>query len=109
QSGTSGSPSILNASPEAAANGNLAILRDGDRIRVDLNKRKVDMLLSAEEIESRRQKLLQDGGYKLVKSHTPYQDFFRREVGPLSEGMVFNRATEFQRVAQRHPEPRHNH
>ncbi|GAB1744389.1 hypothetical protein NU219Hw_g1667t1 [Hortaea werneckii] len=109
QSGTSGSPSILNASPEAAANGNLAILRDGDRIRVDLTKRKVNMLLSAEEIESRRQKLLQDGGYKLVKSHTPYQDFFRREVGPLSEGMVFNRATDFQRVAQRHPEPRHNH
>ncbi|KAK3072868.1 hypothetical protein LTR53_006054 [Teratosphaeriaceae sp. CCFEE 6253] len=109
QSGTSGSPSILNASPEAAANGNLAILRDGDRLRVDLTKRRVDMLLSGDEIDNRRQELMAHGGYKPVESHTPYQDLFRREVGPLSEGMVFERATRFQRVAQRFPAPRDNH
>ncbi|KAK0353121.1 hypothetical protein LTR59_010416 [Friedmanniomyces endolithicus] len=109
QSGTSGSPSILNASPEAAANGNLAILRDGDVLRVDLTKRKVNMLIPEDEIARRREELMAKGGYKSVESHTPYQDFFRREVGPLSEGMVFERATRFQRVAQRFPIPRDNH
>lgn len=109
QSGTSGSPSILNASPEAAENGNLAILKDGDILRVDLTKRRVDMLIPKSEIEARRKELLGNGGYKMVESHTPYQDIFRREVGPLSEGMVFNRATRFQRVAQVVPMPRDNH
>ncbi|KAK4541278.1 hypothetical protein LTR36_008194 [Oleoguttula mirabilis] len=109
QSGTSGSPSILNASPEAAANGNLAILRDGDVLRVDLGKRKVNLLIPDEEIEKRRAELMANGGYAMVESHTPYQDLFRREVGPLSEGMVFERAVKFQRVAQRYPMPRDNH
>jgi len=109
QSGTSGSPSILNASPEAAENGNLAILRDGDILRVDLNKRRVDMLISEDEIQKRGEDLLAKGGYQYVESHTPYQDFFRREVGPLSEGMVFRRAVDFQRVAQKYPSPRDNH
>ncbi|KXS94692.1 hypothetical protein AC578_10369 [Pseudocercospora eumusae] len=109
QSGTSGSPSILNASPEAAENGNLAILRDGDMLRVDLNKRRVDMLIADSEIEARRKELLAKGGYKMIESHTPYQDIFRREVGPLSEGMVFKKATRFQRVAQKVPMPRDNH
>ena len=109
QSGTSGSPSILNASPEAAENGNLAILRDGDVLRVDLNKRRVDMLISEKEIQQRGEDLLANGGYKYVESHTPYQDIFRREVGPLSEGMVFRRAVDFQRVAQKFPSPRDNH
>lgn len=109
QSGTSGSPSILNASPEAAANGNLAILQDGDRLRVDLTKRRVDMLVSGEEIARRQEELRKRGGYAMVESHTPYQDFFRREVGPLSEGMVFDRAVRFQRVAQKYPVPRDNH
>lgn len=109
QSGTSGSPSILNASPEAAENGNLAILKDGDMLRVDLNKRRVDMLIPGEEIAERRRVLLEKGGYKMVESHTPYQDLFRREVGPLSEGMVFKKATRFQRIAQRVEMPRDNH
>jgi len=109
QSGTSGSPSILNASPEAAENGNLAILRDGDKLRVDLNKRRVDMLISEEEIQKRREQLLAGGGYQYPESHTPYQDIFRREVGPLSEGMVFKRSVQFQRVAQKFPSPRDNH
>jgi dihydroxy-acid dehydratase len=109
QSGTSGSPSILNASPEAAENGNLAILQDGDRLRVDLTKRRVDMLISKEEIERRREELMARGGYAMVPSHTPFQDLFRRETGPLSEGMVFKRAVQFQRVAQSFPSPRDNH
>jgi len=109
QSGTSGSPSILNASPEAADNGNLAILKDGDVLRVDLNKRIVTLLLSEKEIEARRAKLMADGGYKTVESQTPYQDLFRRETGPLSEGMVWKRATRFQRLAQNYPPPRDNH
>jgi dihydroxy-acid dehydratase len=109
QSGTSGSPSILNASPEAAENGNLAIIRDGDRLRVDLTKRRVDMLISEEEIEQRRTELMAKGGYQAVESHTPFQDLFRRETGPLSEGMVFKRAVRFQRVAQNFPSPRDNH
>lgn len=109
QSGTSGSPSILNASPEAAENGNLAILRDGDVLRVDLNKRRVDMLIPEDEIQKRRDQLLASEGYKFVESHTPYQDLFRREVGPLSEGMVFRRAVGYQRIAQKYPSPRDNH
>lgn len=109
QSGTSGSPSILNASPEAAENGNLAVLQDGDRLRVDLTKRRVDMLISKEEIAKRREELLARGGYAMVPSHTPFQDLFRRETGPLSEGMVFKRAVQFQRVAQTFPSPRDNH
>ena len=64
QSGTSGSPSILNASPEAAAGGNLAILRTGDRVRIDLNKGEADILISAEEIKKRRDDLASMGGYK---------------------------------------------
>src|ERR1700691_714916 len=54
QSGTSGSPSILNASPEAAAGGGLAILKTGDRVRIDLNKGTADILISAEELSQRR-------------------------------------------------------
>lgn len=109
QSGTSGSPSILNASPEAAENGNLAILRDGDILRVDLSKRRVNMLISDDEIKERRAKLMSEGGYKTVPSQTPYQEFFRQEVGPLSEGMVWRKATKFQRIAQTHDFPRDNH
>jgi dihydroxy-acid dehydratase len=111
QSGTSGSPSILNASPEAAAGGNLAILRDGDVLRVDLNKRTVNIVISNEEIAARRKALEESGGYikTTPESQTPWQDIFRREVGQLDGGMVLERAVGFQRVAQRFPEPRHNH
>jgi dihydroxy-acid dehydratase len=107
QSGTSASPSILNASPEAAENGNLAILKDGDVLRVDLNKRKVTLLLPANEIEERSAELMKNGGYAVKESQTPYQDLFRQETGPLSEGMVFKRATRFQRIAQNIPRDNH--
>ncbi|KAI9930396.1 hypothetical protein MW887_011149 [Aspergillus wentii] len=109
QSGTSGSPSILNASPEAAAGGNLAILQDGDRLRVDLNKRRVDILVSDEELEKRRQELDAKGGYDAPESQTPWQELFRKEVGQLNEGMVLREAVKYQRLAQRYEEPRHNH
>ena len=107
QSGTSGSPSILNASPEAAENGNLAILKDGDILRVDLEKRRVDMLISESEIESRRAELMAKGGYAIVESQTPYQDLFRRETGPLSEGMVWKRAVRFQKIGKLVPRDNH--
>ncbi|KAJ5812902.1 hypothetical protein N7447_009925 [Penicillium robsamsonii] len=108
QSGTSGSPSILNASPEAAAGGNLALLRDGDRLRVDLNKRRVDILIGDEELQGRREDLKVRGGFSVPESQTPWQEIFRRETDQLSEGMVLRDAVKYQRVAQR-SEPRHNH
>ncbi|KAH8886285.1 dihydroxy-acid dehydratase [Thozetella sp. PMI_491] len=109
QSGTSGCPSILNATPEAADGGNLAILCDGDMLRVDLNKRTVNIMISDTEIESRRQELEARGGYHGPPSQTPWQDLFRREVGGLSGGMVMKRAVQFQRIAQKERAPRDNH
>jgi dihydroxy-acid dehydratase len=109
QSGTSGSPSILNASPEAAAGGNLALLKDGDRIRVDLKKRRVDILVSEEELRGRRAELEAQGGYAIPESQTPWQELFRKETDQLNEGMVLKEAVKYQRVAQRWPAPRHNH
>lgn len=109
QSGTSSSPSILNASPEAAAGGNLALLRDGDNIRIDLNSRRVDILVSDEELKRRRVELDANGGYAIPESQTPWQELFRRETDQLSEAMVLREAVKYQRVAQRWPQPRHNH
>ena len=109
QSGTSGSPSILNATPEAADGGNLALLRDGDKLRVDLNKRRVDILISSTELAKRRKELDDNGGFSIKPSVTPWQDIHRREVGGLGDGMVFKRAVQFQRVAQKQPVPRDNH
>jgi dihydroxy-acid dehydratase len=109
QSGTSGSPSILNASPEAAAGGNLGLLKTGDRLRVDLRKRRVDILISEDELKSRREKLEADGGYHGPESHTPWQEIFRKETDQLSEGMVLREAVKYQRIAQKWEEPRHNH
>lgn len=111
QSGTSGSPSILNATPEAADGGNLAIIRDGDKLRVDLTKRRVDIIgVSDEELKKRREELDAKGGYQGPESQTPWQDLFRREVGGLSEGMVMKRAVQFQRVAQKYGDSlRDNH
>ncbi|KEF57727.1 dihydroxy-acid dehydratase [Exophiala aquamarina CBS 119918] len=109
QSGTSGSPSILNASPEAALGGNLALIRDGDRLRVDLNSRRVDLLLSEDELDKRRKEMEDQGGFPVPESQTPWQEIFRREVGQLDGGMVLRDAVKYQRVAQRWAVPRHNH
>ncbi|KAL2837837.1 dihydroxy-acid/6-phosphogluconate dehydratase [Aspergillus pseudoustus] len=109
QSGTSGSPSILNASPEAAAGGNLAILQTGDRLRVDLIKRRVDILVPEEELDKRRASLEAEGGYSIPESQTPWQELFRKETSQLNEGMVLRGAVKYQRLAQRGETPRHNH
>ena len=109
QSGTSASPSILNASPEAATGGGLALLRTGDRIRVDLPRRRVDVLLSEAELEERRAALAAAGGYRFPASQTPWQEIQRNLVDELSDGMVLKPAVGYQRIAQVHPLPRDNH
>jgi dihydroxy-acid dehydratase len=109
QSGTSGSPSILNASPEAAAGGGLALLqKTGDRIRVDLVKGRVDVLVSEQELSSRRAALAQQGGYHFPASQTPWQEIQRGMVEQLADGMVLTPAVEYHRVAQKSV-PRDNH
>jgi dihydroxy-acid dehydratase len=109
QSGTSGSPSILNASPEAANAGGLAILKTGDRVRIDLNKRSADILISAEEYERRRTTLAQQGGYKIPDHQTPWQEIQRGMVDELSRGMVLKPAVKYQRIAVTKGVPRDNH
>ncbi|AWM88397.1 IlvD/Edd family dehydratase [Microvirga sp. 17 mud 1-3] len=108
QSGTSGTPSILNASPEAAIGGGLALLQTGDRIRIDLNKRSADILISGEEMQRRRTELREKGGYPYPESQTPWQEIQRAMVDQLSEGMTLKPAVKFQRVAQKYT-PRDNH
>ena len=110
QSGTSGSPSILNASPEAAAPGSgLAILKTGDMVRIDLNRRSADILISDEEIEKRKAALAKAGGYKYPESQTPWQEIQRGMVDELSEGMVLKPAVKYQRIAKTKGLPRDNH
>ncbi|MGB3026042.1 IlvD/Edd family dehydratase [Paradevosia shaoguanensis] len=109
QSGTSGSPSILNASPEAAAGGNLAILRTGDRVRIDLNTGAADILIPEEEIARRRQELAASGGYKYPKNQTPWQEIQRGIVDQLGNGAVLKPAVNYQRLAQTAGLPRDNH
>ena len=109
QSGTSGSPSILNASPEAAAGGNLALLRTNDLVQIDLPNRKVNMLVGDDEIAARRAELEAAGGYRYPASQTPWQMLQRRIVGQFDGGMVIEEATGFQRVAQTMGLPRDNH
>jgi dihydroxy-acid dehydratase len=109
QSGTSGSPSILNASPEAATGGGLALLQTGDRVRVDLGKRTADILVSDEELASRREALEQAGGYRYPESQTPWQEIQRGLVDELSHGMVLKPAVKYQRIAETKGLPRDNH
>ena len=109
QSGTSDSASILNASPEAAIGGGLALVRNGDRIRIDLRKCEANILISAEELEERRRALEAAGGYAYPASQTPWQEIQRRSVGQLETGAVLEEAVKFQRLAQTQGVPRHNH
>ena len=109
QSGTSGSPSILNASPEAAAMGGLALLRTGDRVRIDLRKFTADILLPAEELAERRRALEAEGGYQYPASQTPWQAIQRDLVGQLSTGAILEGAEQFQRIAQTKGLPRDSH
>jgi dihydroxy-acid dehydratase len=109
QSGTSNSASILNASPEAAIGGGLALVRNGDRIRIDLRKCRADVLVSAEELAKRREELQAAGGYAYPSSQTPWQEIQRRSIGQLDTGAVLEEAVKYQRLAQTQGVPRHNH
>ncbi|HWV44232.1 IlvD/Edd family dehydratase [Pseudorhodoplanes sp.] len=101
QSGTSSSPSILNASPEAAAGGGLALLATGDRIRIDLREGTVNMLVPAEEIERRRSALAEAGGLPIPASQTPWQELYRLTVTQMSDGQIIRGADQYRRVAQK--------
>ena len=109
QSGTSGSPSILNASPEAAAGGGLAILRTGDRVRIDLNLGTANILVPDSEIADRRAELAANGGFQYPPSQTPWQEIQRSLVDDLADGAVLRNAVKYQRVAQTMGIPRDNH
>jgi len=109
QSGTSASPSILNASPEAAAGGGLALLKTGDRVRIDLKKRTANILVSDAELAERRAGLQKNGGFKFPQSQTPWQEIQRSMVDQLGAGMVLKPAVKYQRVAQTMGIPRDNH
>ena len=100
QSGTSGSPSILNASPEAAVGGGLALLRTGDRVRIDLRKGTANMLIGDEELAKRRKELEAAGGYKYPASQTPWQEIQREHVGQMGTGMVLEDAVKYQKIDQ---------
>ncbi|CDX14613.1 L-arabonate dehydratase [Mesorhizobium sp. SOD10] len=109
QSGTSGSPSILNASPEAAIGGGLALLKTGDRVRIDLKKGTANILVSDEEIARRRAALQGNGGYHYPKHQTPWQEIQRGMVDQFSAGMVLKPAVKYQDVAHTNGVPRDNH
>jgi dihydroxy-acid dehydratase len=109
QSGTSGSPSILNASPEAAAGGGLALVRTGDRVRIDLNKGEANILISDEELAKRRAELEGHGGFPIPRNQTPWQEIQRGMVDQFSEGMVLKPAIKYQHVAKEMGIPRDNH
>lgn len=103
QSGTSDSPSILNASPESAVGGGLAWLRNGDVIRIDLNAARCDMLVPEAEIERRKH----EGVPAIPESATPWQEIYRATVGQLDSGAVLESALKYRGVASK--TPRHNH
>lgn len=105
QSGTSASPSILNASPEAAVGGGLALLRTGDRVRIDLNARRVDMIVPDEELTRRRTETPKTPH---PPHQTPWQELYRANVGQLSTGGCFDFAVDYQKIAHKFT-PRHSH
>ena len=107
QSGTSGSPSILNASPEAADGGGLALLQTGDRVRIDLNQCSADMLVTRDELAARA-RILETDGYAMPESQSPWQQYFREKVGPFDKGMVLKDADNYQDIARKFM-PRDNH
>ena len=107
QSGTSGSPSILNASPEAADGGGLALVQSGDMVRIDLRKCTADMLVDDATLETRRA-ALPNGKMPSPASQSPWQEIFREKVQPFSEGMTLKGATAYQDIAHKGL-PRDNH
>ena len=108
QSGTSGSPSILNASPEAAAGGGLALLKTGDRVRIDLGRGEANIMIDQKELEARRKALSSGGGYKFPPHQTPWQEIQRSMVDQFDKGMVLKPAVKYRDVAHESM-PRDNH
>jgi dihydroxy-acid dehydratase len=109
QSGTSGSPSILHASPEAAANGGLAVLKTGDRVRIDLNKGSANILISDEDLKTRYAELKAKGGFPHPTSQTPWQELYRNTVGQQETGACLELATRYQNIAEQFGVARDNH
>ncbi|NRG17235.1 dihydroxy-acid dehydratase family protein [Rhizobiales bacterium] len=109
QSGTSGSPSILNAAPEAAAMGGLALIQTGDRVRIDLRKGTANILISDEELARRRADLEAKGGFPYPESQTPWQEIQRSLVDQFDKGMVLKPAVKYRDVAHTKGIPRDNH
>ena len=105
QSGTSGSPSILNISPEAAVGGGLALLKTGDRIRIDLNNNKVDVLLAAGELEARRAAWTPPK----LQHRTPWEEIYRSMVGQQGSGACLEPATLYLNIIETRGESRNNH
>jgi dihydroxy-acid dehydratase len=105
QSGTSASPSILNASPEAADHGALALLKTGDRVRIDLNRRRVDLLVSKEELETRKK----NRRPAKIVNQTPWQEIYRQLVGLLSEGACLEMALKYRDIVHKFGTPRDSH
>jgi len=103
QSGTSGSPSILNASPESAVGGGLALLKTGDMLRVDLNLGTMDVLLDETELRKRRDQLKT----AVIENQTPWQEMYRNTVGQLSSGGIIELAAKYKKI--RNTIPRHSH
>lgn len=98
-------PSILNASPEAAVGGGLALLQTGDRVRIDIGRRRADILVSEAELAERRRTL----ALPPLQNQTPWQELYRANVGQLSGGGVLEMAVKYQRIAERYGVPRDNH
>ncbi len=109
QSGTSASPSILNASPEAAAGGGLALLQTGDRVRIDLRKGTANILISDDDLAARQRALEAAGGYPYPASQTPWQEIQRSMVDQLADGMVLKPAVKYQKIDLKFGVPRDNH
>ena len=103
QSGTSASPSILNVSPESAVGGGLALLKNGDMLRIDLNQGSLDVMLDESELQKRR------GQLKTVEfeHQTPWQEIYRDTVGQLSSGGIIELAAKYRKI--RNTIPRHSH
>ena len=108
QSGTSESPSILNASPEAAVGGNLAIIKTGDKVRLDMTKGRLDVMITPEEIEQRHAEL-KANPHPIPPSQTPWQEIYRSMVGQLSTGACLEPAVLHLKVVETHGTPRRNH
>jgi dihydroxy-acid dehydratase len=109
QSGTSGSPSILHASPEAAADGGLAVLKTGDRVRIDLSKGSANILISDEELKARYAELKAKGGFPHPANQTPWQELYRNTVGQQETGACLELATRYQNIAEQFGVARDNH